>query len=98
MGENPPLKLNTNVIYQHIKLNKNAKYTVDIKSSMRGIIYLLKGELIMGEFNLKTVSSCCVLECLIMSQYINMARLLIKKVFILKSEIYLLISLFKIYK
>ena len=54
MGENSPLKLNAGVIYQHIDLDKNAKYTVNIKSSMWGIIYLLKGELIMGEFNLKT--------------------------------------------
>ena len=46
--------MNTDVIYQHINLNKNAKYTVDIKASMRGIIYLLKGELIIGEVNLKT--------------------------------------------
>ncbi|MFK5913069.1 MAG: pirin family protein [Woeseiaceae bacterium] len=54
VGESSPLKLNTDVIYQHIKLNKSAKYTVDIKASMRGIIYLIEGELVIGQFNLKT--------------------------------------------
>lgn len=53
VGENSPLKLNTDVIYQHVKFKKNSKYTVDITSSMRGIIYLLKGELEIFGCNLK---------------------------------------------
>ncbi|RDH85653.1 MAG: hypothetical protein DIZ80_01605 [endosymbiont of Galathealinum brachiosum] len=53
VGENSPLKLNTDVIYQHVTLKNKSKYTVDIKPSMRGIIYLLKGELVIGKYNLK---------------------------------------------
>jgi len=45
VGENSPLKLKTDVIYQHVQLDKNAKYIVDIKSGMRGIIYILNGKI-----------------------------------------------------
>jgi len=45
VGENSPLKLTTDVMYQHVQLDKNAKYVVDIKSGMRGMIYILNGEI-----------------------------------------------------
>jgi len=45
VGENSPLKLKTDVMYQHVQLDKNAKYVVDIKSGMRGMIYILNGEI-----------------------------------------------------
>lgn len=45
VGDGSPLVLKTDVSYQHIKLNKNAEYSVDIKAGMRGIVYLMKGAL-----------------------------------------------------
>lgn len=43
VGNDSPLKLNTDVIYQHIKLNKNAKYQLGLTSELRGIIYVMQG-------------------------------------------------------
>jgi quercetin 2,3-dioxygenase len=44
VGEGSPLELNTEVLYQHIKLTDQARYNLDIKASMRGIVYILKGQ------------------------------------------------------
>ncbi len=51
VGKGAPLKLKSNVLYQHIHLNKQADYSVDIEAGMRGIIYLMKGALAVGKGN-----------------------------------------------
>lgn len=45
VGENSKIKLNTSVLYQHISLQAGSNYTVSVGASMRGIIYLMQGEL-----------------------------------------------------
>ncbi len=53
VGEGSPLKLNTPVIYQHVYLNAQSTYQLDLDASMRGIVYLMAGELTI---NNKTVT------------------------------------------
>lgn len=48
VGKGSPLVLKTDVIYQHIKLNKLASYAIDIQAGMRGIIYLMTGLVMVG--------------------------------------------------
>lgn len=43
VGEDSPLKLQTKVIYQHVSLNKAARYTPALTPGMRGIVYLMRG-------------------------------------------------------
>ena len=43
VGEGSPLKLKTEVIYQHIKLDDQASYTLSLNQGMRGLVYILKG-------------------------------------------------------
>lgn len=52
VGEDSPLKLKTEVIYQHIKLNHKSNYQLDIKADMRGIIYILKGSICINQSNI----------------------------------------------
>jgi len=53
VGEGSPLVLNTEVEYLHINLDEQAEYQLNIDKSMRGIIYLMKGELNVDSNNLK---------------------------------------------
>lgn len=45
VGEGSPLSLNTDVIYQHITLDKDAEYLLDLKSGMRGVVYCIDGKI-----------------------------------------------------
>lgn len=45
VGEDSPLKLNTEVLYQHVELDENARYEPSLNAEWQGIIYLMKGEL-----------------------------------------------------
>lgn len=45
VGEGSPLVLNTEVLYQHVMLEKGAHYTPPVKEGWHGIIYLMSGEL-----------------------------------------------------
>ncbi len=54
LGEGSELKLNTQVIYQHVILNENKKYQLDIDLAMRGIVYLLSGQLKINQTPLKS--------------------------------------------
>ncbi len=45
VGEDSPLLLNTKVIYQHLTLKKEADYSLRPAHGMRGIIYLMQGEI-----------------------------------------------------
>lgn len=44
VGDESPLKLNTKVIYEHVNLSKEAKYTMNLESGMRGIVYCTEGK------------------------------------------------------
>jgi len=54
VGENSPLKLNTNVIYQHVKLNANTNYSLTLDTGMRGLVYLKSGAVTINDVNCKT--------------------------------------------
>ena len=53
VGKNSPLKLNTAVKYEHIKLQNQKSYCLELKANMRGIVYLTEGELNIDGHNLK---------------------------------------------
>jgi len=44
IGENSPLELKTEVIYQHAHLNKQATYQLELNPAMRGIVYVMSGK------------------------------------------------------
>lgn len=48
VGDNSPLILHTEVIYQHIKLDKNAVYRIALKENMQGIVYLTSGSIVVN--------------------------------------------------
>jgi len=45
VGKNSPLKLKSEVMYQHVHLNKQATYQIKLNSTMRGIIYVMSGKI-----------------------------------------------------
>ncbi len=45
VGNDSPLKLNTEVIYQHVNLDKQAVYELELKPGMRGIVYVMNGHI-----------------------------------------------------
>lgn len=45
VGNDSPLKLNTEVIYQHIKLDSNTTYILNLKPGMQGIVYAMQGKI-----------------------------------------------------
>lgn len=53
VGEGSPLKLHTQVIYQHVTLNPKAHYRLNLPTQMRGIIYMLKGSLTINQQYIK---------------------------------------------
>lgn len=53
VGNNSSLKLKTEVIYQHVVLDNNSSYTLSVKSGMRGIVYVMKGEIDVNTYNVK---------------------------------------------
>ena len=54
VGDNSPLKLKTNVVYQHVTLEEGHQYSININPEMRGIVYLLKGQI---QVNTKIVNA-----------------------------------------
>jgi len=52
-GEGSPLKLNTDVIYQHVNLNSDASYNLNVNSGMRGLVYVMQGEVSINNQNVK---------------------------------------------
>lgn len=51
--KNSPLKLNTQVIYQHVSLSESSPYKIDIQNGMKGIVYLMEGSLQINQEALK---------------------------------------------
>jgi len=49
LGDNSPLKLNSDVVYQHVKLDKDANYQLKLKPQMRGLVYILGGRVSINE-------------------------------------------------
>lgn len=43
VGGNSPLVLKTTVIYQHVTLNRMARYSLQLEQGMRGIVYVMQG-------------------------------------------------------
>lgn len=49
VGDDSPLKLNTDVIYQHAQLQRNANYSVKLHAGMRGIVYVMQGQITVND-------------------------------------------------
>lgn len=49
VGEGSPLKLKTDVVYQHVTLDKQASYDLAIASKMRGIVYVIEGAINLNQ-------------------------------------------------
>ena len=45
VGDDSPLVLNTEVIYQHVNLDNQATYVLSLKPGMRGIVYVMSGSI-----------------------------------------------------
>lgn len=54
VGENSPLILKTKVLYQHVILNRTAKYSLPLEQGMRGIVYVMQGGI---EVNVRLVKA-----------------------------------------
>jgi len=52
VGEGSPLLLETEVIYQHVQLNADNTYRLVLKDGMRGLVYLMQGQLLVNDINL----------------------------------------------
>ena len=53
VGGDSSLNLQTDVIYQHLYLNQQAKHTLFVKEGMRGIIYMLTGSISVNKTLIK---------------------------------------------
>ena len=53
VGEGSPIELKTEVLYQHVKLNKLASYQLEFDSTMRGIVYVITGWLSVNQQTVK---------------------------------------------
>jgi redox-sensitive bicupin YhaK (pirin superfamily) len=53
VGEGSPLKIKTEIIYQHVTLNKRAQYQLDLNAAMRGIVYVMSGKLSVNDESVK---------------------------------------------
>ena len=49
VGEDSPLEIKTEIIYQHVTLNKQAQYRLDLNAAMRGIVYVMSGKLSVND-------------------------------------------------
>lgn len=63
VGEGSPLTLNTEVIYQHLQLKENASYSLQLKTSMHGVIYILDGAINVNEHPVKSNQALFVENC-----------------------------------
>ena len=59
-GENEKLKLHTKVIYQDVKLQQDNVYILALDSTMRGLVYVLSGELSVEGVSVKQAESCFI--------------------------------------
>jgi len=62
VGEDSPLKLRTDVIYQHVSLDKQANYELEITSGMRGIIYVIEGTISVNQQTIKADQAAFIEE------------------------------------
>jgi len=53
VGENSPLVLKTEIIYQHVKLDASSNYRLKLKEGMRGIVYVMKGMIRVNTIEVK---------------------------------------------
>jgi len=49
VGDGSLVKLNTEVIYQHINLQDKAHYQLDVKPQFRGLVYVMQGSVSVNE-------------------------------------------------
>jgi len=49
VGDDSPLKLKTEVVYQHVNLDKQSTYELELKPGMRGIVYVMSGRISVNE-------------------------------------------------
>ena len=53
VGKGSPLRLKTDIIYQHVKLDKQAVYPLELNVTMHGIIYVMDGEISIDKKTVK---------------------------------------------
>ena len=53
VGEGSPLKIKTEIIYQHVTLSRQAQYQLDLNAAMRGIVYVMSGKLSVNDESVK---------------------------------------------
>ena len=49
VGKGSPLKLKTDVIYQHVNLQEKSTYELELKKGMRGLVYVISGSVLVNK-------------------------------------------------
>ncbi len=62
VGEGSPIELHTDITYQHVHLKQDHFYQIYINQGLNAIIYVLSGELILGNETV-SVTKALLLEC-----------------------------------
>ncbi len=60
VGEASPVKLHTDVTYQHVSLAKDNNYQIYINQGLNAIIYMLSGDIILGDETLGMTESLLI--------------------------------------
>jgi quercetin 2,3-dioxygenase len=60
VGEASPIKLHTNITYQHVTLEQNKHYQIYINHGLNAIIYVLSGDIVLGDETLGTTESLLI--------------------------------------
>ncbi|MDH5518409.1 MAG: pirin family protein [Gammaproteobacteria bacterium] len=63
VGEGSPLLLKTQVVYQHVSLDKEAVYKLALEPAMRGIVYLMAGQLSVNNDVIKADQAIFIEAC-----------------------------------
>ena len=45
VGKDSPLELHTHILYQHVTLNSEGHYSLELETGMRGLVYVIQGEI-----------------------------------------------------
>ncbi len=60
VGEASPIKLHTNITYQHVTLEQNKHYQIYINHGLNAIIYVLSGDIVLGDETLGATESLLI--------------------------------------
>ncbi len=60
VGEGSPIKLHTDITYQYVRLEQNKQYQIYINQGLNAIIYVLSGNIVLGDETLVVSESLLI--------------------------------------